>query len=42
MQSSETFRVYGYAWRHVVMLEDELRSGENWNYDGGIVNITVI
>jgi len=34
--------LYGYAWRHVIMLEDELRSGENWNCDGGIVNITVI
>lgn len=42
LQSSETFRGYGNAWRHVIMLEDELRSGENWNYGGGIVNITVI
>jgi hypothetical protein len=25
-----------------VILEDELRAGEIWNYDGGILNITVI
>jgi hypothetical protein len=42
LQSNETFLGYGNAWRHVITLEDELCSGENWNDDGGIVNITVI
>ena len=42
LQSSETFRVYSKAWRNVIMLEGELRSGEIWNYDGVIMDITVM
>jgi hypothetical protein len=42
LQSSETFRGYGNPWRHVNVLEDELGSGEDWNYDCSIVNVTVI